>query len=449
MNTSYDNDMQNTNRPRRKRRTRSAGARFLRVLLVTLGALLFLTASGLFVYGRLMGRDADLRAVAEALGSNLKDAASVTGMFTGVPEHTNFLILGTDEDGTRTDVMMAGTFNSKDETISLISMPRDTYTVMPEVRRNILTEHNVWPPAPSSGVMKLNAVHHYASEKYGAEFAVKQVEEILGIEIQYYVKIDLEAFRFIVDEIDGVEFDVPRRMYYSDPLQGLSIDLQPGLQTLTGKQAEGLVRFRSYANGDLDRAVVQQAFIKALATQLLQKDKFLSNAPAMMETLVTYVQTNFNPVDLPKYLTYAKGLNTDSIFTYTLPGVPDDSSGTSYFLHDAAATAELAAQVFYGAGISETEAKPEASTGKSIQVLNGGDIAGLAGRTRDILRDAGFTVNAVGDHTGSQTAHTRILVKHAGGGADLQPLLPGSQIEVNPSQLGTYDIVIILGTDAE
>ena len=51
-----------------------------------------------------------------------------------------------------------------------------------------------------------------------------------------------------------MEFDVPQRMYYSDPTQDLYIDLQPGLQTLNGEQAMGLVRFRKgYATQDIMR----------------------------------------------------------------------------------------------------------------------------------------------------------------------------------------------------
>ena len=460
-NDAYMNNRDPALRPNRPARKR--GGRFLRVLLITLAVLLFLVAGGLFAYAKLMGRDADLRAMAEALGSNLKDGGSLAGAFSGVPAHTNVFIMGTDEDGTRTDVMMVATFDREAETISLLSLPRDTYVTMPQSRRDILAAHDVWPPAPASGVMKLNAVHHYAGEKYGVEFAVKQAEELLGIEIEYFVKVDLEAFRFIVDEIGGVEFDVPQRMYYNDASQGLYIDLYPGLQTLSGKQAEGLVRYRKsdeanpiskgYANGDVQRAEVQQAFVKALVSQLLKVENLPTAAPAMFSTFINYMQTNFNPVDLPKYLGYAKSLNADSIYTYTLPGAGKTINGVSYFIHDEAQTVDLADRLFRGAG-GATPAPASvlplvSSTGLSIQVLNGGSVRGLARRTHDELNAAGFTVDDYDDHQGARTAYTRIIVSAANMGADLQALFPESQIEVTPTALNGYDIVIILGTDAE
>jgi len=441
-------------RPHQQRKKMGRGARFVRALLITLAALLMLCATGLLVWAKLMGRDADLRAVAEALGSNLKDGGSIMGAFTSVPEHTNFLILGVDAGGTRTDVMMLGSFNSKDKTITLISIPRDTYVTMPQERRDILAAHDVWPPAPQSGVMKINAAHHYAGEKYGVEFAVKQVEELVGVSIEYYIKMDLEAFRYIVDEIGGVEFDVPMRMYYRDVPENLYIDLYPGLQTLNGTDAEGLVRYRKpdeynpisggYKNGG-SREGTQQAFLKALITQLLAKENIVSNAPAMLTTFMKYVQTNFNPADLPKYLGEIKGLDSSRIITYTLPGKDQYIGDVSYFLHDEIATAALAQLVFYGA---EPPA-PEASAGKSIQVLNGGYTSGLAARTRDILTEAGFSIDSIGDHTGTKTENTRIVVKKANWGADLQVHFPGSQIEVNAAGMNGFDISIILGTNAE
>ena len=75
----------------------------------------------------------------------------------------------------------------------------------------------------------------------------------------------------LVDAIGGVEFDVPMRMYYTDPTQDLYIDLQPGLQTLDGEHAMQLVRFRKgYATQDLQRTEVQRDFLQALAKQCLK-----------------------------------------------------------------------------------------------------------------------------------------------------------------------------------
>ena len=64
------------------------------------------------------------------------------------------------------------------------------------------------------GQCKLTEVHAYAGEGNRSTFSVAMLEEILGIDIDYYVKVDLDAFKDIVDAVGGVEFDVQERLYY-------------------------------------------------------------------------------------------------------------------------------------------------------------------------------------------------------------------------------------------
>lgn len=126
-------------------------------------------------------------------------------------------------------------------------------------------------------VTKLNAIHSYSDEKNCCTNTVLQIEDLLGINIDHYVKIDLDAFRKIVDTVGGVEVDVPQDMDYEDPVQDLYIHLDAGLQTLNGEQAEQLVRFRKYPTGDEGRIEVQQLFLKALAEKVLSSESILKN----------------------------------------------------------------------------------------------------------------------------------------------------------------------------
>ena len=78
----------------------------------------------------------------------------------------------------------------------------------------------------------------------------------------------------IVDAMGGVWFDVPRDMYYSDPLQNLYINQKAGYRLLTGDDAMQVLRFRDGANGykdgDLGRIKTQQAFLKEVVRKCLQ-----------------------------------------------------------------------------------------------------------------------------------------------------------------------------------
>ncbi|MCL2159833.1 MAG: LCP family protein, partial [Oscillospiraceae bacterium] len=155
-----------------------------------------------------------------------------------------FLILGVDRGSTLTDTMMIAIFDIKENTISILNIPRDTYVstknysglingVYGRGRTNAAKTGSVGDEIAKEGIKYLNAMLKYT----------------FGIPIDKYVLINLDGFKFLVDKIGGVEFEVPFRMKYTDPDQNLYIDLQPGLQTLYGKEAEQLIRFRHGDDG--------------------------------------------------------------------------------------------------------------------------------------------------------------------------------------------------------
>ena len=156
----------------------------------------------------------------------------------------NVAVFGVDKDGTRTDVIFVAHYDSAQKSINLVSLPRDTrVSICDEVRENLNKEGRSY-----NQVAKLNAVHSYSGKEMGPKNAVLQIEDLLGIKIDHYVKVDLEGFREIVDAVGGVDVDVPQDMHWDmrdtgDPL----IDLKKGMQHLDGEKAEQLVRFRRYA----------------------------------------------------------------------------------------------------------------------------------------------------------------------------------------------------------
>ncbi len=251
-----------------------------------------------------------------------------------LPVKTSFLIMATDQDGTRTDTLMYGVFDKNTKDISLLSIPRDTYvTVYDDVYKKMREDF----PQPGSKSMKINAVHHYGGENYGTELILGEVEKITGSKIDFYVKVNFSTFRYIIDAVGGIDFYVPQNMEYHDPLQNLHISLKEGQQHLNGDQAEQVLRFRSgYANADLGRVDVQQQFMKAFITQVFSKGAVLSK-PLSFVKLVTsdkYLDTNAGLIDAISYLFVLNGFNTDSIQSDTLPGRATYISGQSVYVYN-------------------------------------------------------------------------------------------------------------------
>lgn len=258
----------------------------------------------------------------------------------------NIALLGTDGDGFRTDVNIVASLNLTTKEVHLISVPRDTRVVMTDDMIAYLEKNDRTIPQANGvyGQCKLTEVHAYAGEGNRSTFSVAMLEEILGIDIDYYVKVDLDAFKDIVDAVGGVEFDVQERLYYSDPAQGLYIDLYPGPQVLDGEKAEMLVRFREgYAQKDLKRIEVQQEFLKAFISQVCSSDKIMSNLDSYIKIFMEKVESDMPVATALKYAGYIKEIDPAAITTDTIPG-----EGGAYFDMDEEGTKELVDYRIYG-----------------------------------------------------------------------------------------------------
>lgn len=368
-----------------------------------------------------------------------------------LPEVTNALIVGLDDAETRTDTIILASFNSSTNKFSIISIPRDTLVKIPQDRWKIMTSNFPALASNNSREIKINAINTYGGEKSGIQFLKSQLENMLGININYYFKFNLEGFKYIVDSIGGIEFDVPQKMYYSDPTQNLYINLKPGLQVLDGDKAEQLIRFRSYTSADLQRIQVQQDFIKAFLSTALSTSNIISNPSAYLNTIINYVETDFKISDSIKYLSVLKNFKTENFSSYTLPGTPQYISGASYYVTNDQEIEDFVFEVIQDNSISEENLSKEQSFSKSIQVLNGSYTSGLAAKAQKILKDAGYTVDSIGDYSDYKSKETKIYVKNKGQGLDLKEFFTDAKVIVKPTFLDQsgYDIIIVLGTQEE
>jgi LCP family protein required for cell wall assembly len=368
-----------------------------------------------------------------------------------IPAKTNFLIVGEDAGEMLTDVMLVGSFDRDTKEIKILSIPRDTRIEMPSSRVQQMRSLGLYPP--SSGVMKMNAVHSYGGKKYGMILLRQQLEDLLGINIDYYLEINLKAFRDIVDAIGGVDMEIRSRgLYYEDKFQNLTIAVPGGMQHLDGKMAEGVVRFREdYSNGDLSRIEVQHEFLKQLFQQALSREHIIQNAYGIAKAIISYTKTDFGIGDLPKYVGFIGDLNPDNITFLTLPGVAVDTS-PSYFIANNDEIAELVSLNFESGGRPNPKAETQLASAKSskdakIQVLNGAQLAGIASKYQEKLETDGYNVENIGNYTGSYKPYTRILVKEQGLGEDLAGYFSDPIITVENNMTDRFDIVIIIGKD--
>lgn len=215
----------------------------------------------------------------------------------------NILIVGTDDDGTRTDTIMIARMDVKEHTVALLSVPRDT----------VITGNYTVP--------KINGVYGSAGKgEKGIQSLQTKLAQLLGFEVDGYAMVNLNAFVELVDLVGGVEFDVPMDMHYDDPTQDLYIHLNAGLQHLDGQQAMQLVRFRKgYATQDIERTHTQQLFLQALAEKCL-KEISLANIGQMSEIFMDNVTTNMTVGNIAYFGQELLKCDFENMFTYTLEG---------------------------------------------------------------------------------------------------------------------------------
>lgn len=213
----------------------------------------------------------------------------------GLAEEGSLLFVGVDEGG-RADTIF--TYEMSEEgKATIYSIPRDTF----------VTENMKIP--------------YLLVQENGDEKLIEAVSEITGRPVKDYVRMDLTAAEAVIDALGGVTFTVPQDMYYSDPYQDLFIDLKAGEQTLSGKDAVGLLRYRKgYPEGDLKRVEVQQAFLLELFRQKCNP-AYLKEIPAVMDAIKGHVTTNLIAEDVVKYgeeLYHLKQNGMDAVEMYTL-----------------------------------------------------------------------------------------------------------------------------------
>lgn len=343
------------------------------------------------------------------------------------PPSVNVLFIGVDKDQTRTDVMVIGTLDTQSKKMVFTSLPRDTMVEMPDEMIQELKDKD--KHLPRSGIMKLNEIHAY-SRPEGIEYLKAYLEdELLQIKIDYYVKVNLDGFRKIIDLIGGVEFDVPMDMKYTDTSQDLFIELKQGKQKLDGEHAEMLVRYRKsndgksgYKEGDIGRIKTQQAFIKEAIKQTLQLKNILK-LPSLVSILQDDMETDFDILsDGMKYGKYLLGLNMENVKTQTLPGEPKEISRTSYFVAEEHKTQEMMQWALRGKAFEEkTDENIMMDSGNSnteefllrrseikVKIYNGTNISGLASSVQYLLEDKGYKVITVGNYSKKGIKTTKI-----------------------------------------
>ena len=355
------------------------------------------------------------------------DANTLTNM-----PRLNILVIGQSQN--LTDTIMLCSYDPKTQDASMLSIPRDTFVGK---NKNYAT-----------GSDKINAIYQTSPD-----LLLKKVNEITGLDIKYYIKVDTKGLRDLVDSVGGIYFDVPIDMNYDDSSQDLHIHLKAGYQLLNGDKAEQVVRFRhnndgssyslEYGDQDLGRMRTQRAFITEVVKQLV-KPESITKVDEYIRIANENLESNFSLWNLKDYAPYAIDFKTENIRSGSLPGAPEKCNGVWLYIYNKKETQEVVKDLFK-TQLSEDQEK---NTKIKISILNGTNDDVKLENLKSLLKENGYTIASTGKTTATQkTTISNRTNQNSSIAGDLKDLVGVGVVSNSNGNKKDVDFTIIIGSD--
>lgn len=214
---------------------------------------------------------------------------TIVGEDQDVRQPFNVYISGIDVDGpisttSRSDVNIIATVNPKEHKILLTTTPRDYYVTIPGI----------------SGEQRDKLTH---AGIYGVNKSIETLENLYGIDISYYVRVNFTSMVKIVDALGGVDVNSP----YAFTTTHGNYEIQQGMNHLDGDAALGFVRERySFSSGDNQRGQNQEILLEALINKALSP-AILKDMGTLISTLGENIETNMGSDQISSLINWQLG----------------------------------------------------------------------------------------------------------------------------------------------
>lgn len=368
-------------------------------------------------------------------GKRLKDEDRVNILLIGIG--------GQGHDGPNlSDTIQVLSITPKENRASIISIPRDLYVQVPDSFQKV----------------KINEVHAIGEDNQveggGPGLLKTTASDILGVPIHYFIRVDFDGFKQIVDSMGGVSIDVQERLYDPYYPRGYGyqvVDIRPGRVQMDGETALKYARSRE-TTSDFDRSRRQQQVMVAVRDKALNL-QYLTNPgkiSQMVEILGNRVKTDLSLGESQRLANLVKDIPATNVSSKVLDssqtGLLYDSIGPggAYILLPRAGNYSdiqaFARQLFENGDPSAEQA--------TIEIQNASGRGGLARLEADTLGSYGYQVtNAL---NAPAPAQNTVIYDYANGAkpATVKFLQKryGAQVIKQPAEAGGPNIRVIIGT---
>lgn len=231
-------------------------------------------------------------------------------------KRTNFLLLGVDfvDNSVHSDTIILISYDHKTRLLDIISIPRDTYIDIPDLKYKKITE--VYAYFYKKTKDKLSAAKNLAEICESRIFSYEDKKIILP----YYIVINYNSFKKIVDIVGKIKIFVVEPMHYDDYAGNLHIHFDPGIYYMNGEELLRYVRYRNI-KGDIGRIDRQQQFIKSFLEKLISPINWIK-LPIIFIKLKSLFITNINYWELFNMMLEFRNLRFNDIRFSVLSGTP-------------------------------------------------------------------------------------------------------------------------------
>jgi polyisoprenyl-teichoic acid--peptidoglycan teichoic acid transferase len=293
------------------------------------------------------------------------------------------LVFGIDaaDASQHTDTLMLSVMDPFSNSLSLLSIPRDTKIKLPGYLFNRINE------VYGYHMRKTHDPNHSSLE------VKKAVETILSpadmsLSIPHFIQVDYSGFTKMVDLVGGVWVSIKNPMHYDDNAGGYHFHKEPGRFLMKGQEALFYVRYRG-PTGDRGRIYRQQEFLRNMAKRMANPLTIL-RFPEMATAIAESVRTDLSFWDMVYLIEAGRRLRSNNIRFYIAPGRPRGA----YWILLSDAVTRLAAHLIMGRPMSEEFAQtivPQAEE-VTVAVWNASGKKDLAYKITKYLRKAGYDV---------------------------------------------------------
>jgi LCP family protein required for cell wall assembly len=352
-----------------------------------------------------------------------------------------------------TDTIIIAFLDAQEKKAGLISIPRDTWVEVPE-----------FGPYKINQAYSLGEAYGYPGGGPGA--LMDTAGDLLGINIDYYIQVDFEAFVVLVDAVEGVLVDVPEEIlvWPNAEMEGDMKRIEPGKQVLPGNLALGYVRTRDTDEGDFGRTKRQQQVLVGLQKKVFSYDILpvvIPRLPSIYRDLSSNIETNLTLSQIISLGWAVRDINPQSLQTRIIKEPVVEAGFNDRNQYVLFPDIDQIRNIWHGMQEISATPIPEPTRettleeyilqeNATIAILNGTSSPGLAGETAEFLLENGINITEVGnsDKFKDQT----FIYDYTGNPYTIQSIL--SVMEYSQNRLfhrsdpdSTADIVIILGAD--